>query len=153
PKNLRGLDYANSDGYILNPILAPELHDTSVTAKYQALQWEDFYGRNAKLWYETAKKLDGNNVKFHPQVLLTPQEGRCMGLAELYLLADTLSNYNTLQDNLDFASSLWQSHNDTPNILSESDQKFLIDLSYQVEHAQQHGNSQLLLSSKLNKIR
>ncbi|HEF8785862.1 TPA: DUF3491 domain-containing protein [Providencia alcalifaciens] len=151
PEHLIGLGGGNSEIYISKPILTPNFHDISITAKYQALQWEDFYGRNARLWQETAIKLNGNNINFHPQILLTPKEGRCMGLAELYLLVNSEEQYNTLQKNLDLASSLYQENQQSQ--LSESDKCLLTSIQQQIEHAQQHGNSKLLPSSRVNKIR
>ncbi|HHR5887065.1 TPA: TcdA/TcdB catalytic glycosyltransferase domain-containing protein [Providencia alcalifaciens] len=153
PKKFKGLGDANSDSYISNPILTPKLHDISIAAKYQALQWRDFYGENALLWQDATKKFAGENVNFNPQVLLTPQEGRCMGLAELYLRANSEEQYNTLQTNLNLASALYQEHQNQQSQLSESDKRLLISIQNQIEHAQQHGNSKLLHSSNMNKIR
>ncbi|HHE6471156.1 TPA: hypothetical protein ACPFI9_003831 [Providencia rettgeri] len=151
PENLRGLGNTNSENYISASILAPKLHDASITAKYQALQWEDFYGRNALLWQDSATKLNGKNIKFHPQILLTPKEGRCIGLAELYLIANNEEQYKTLQKNLDLASALYQEN--LQSQLSESNRHLLTSIQNQIEHAQQHGNSKLLSSSNVNKIR
>ncbi|EAB6419163.1 DUF3491 domain-containing protein, partial [Salmonella enterica subsp. enterica] len=153
PEKLRGLGDGNSDSYISNPILTPKLHDVSITAKYQALQWGDFYSKNALLWQNTATEFEGKNIKFHPQMLLTPQEGRCMGLAELYLLANTETHYYTLQANLDLASALYQENQNKHSQLSESDKHLLAAIQHQIEHAQQHGNSKLLHSSRVNKIK
>ncbi|HHR6147132.1 TPA: TcdA/TcdB catalytic glycosyltransferase domain-containing protein [Providencia alcalifaciens] len=153
PEKLRGLGDANSDSYISNPILTPKLHDVSITAKYQTLQWGDFYSKNALLWQDTATEFEGRNIKFHPQMLLTPQEGRCMGLAELYLLANTETHYDTLQANLDLASALYQDNQNKHSQLSESDKHLLAAIQYQIEHAQQHGNSKLLHSPRVNKIK
>ncbi|EUD11672.1 TcdA/TcdB catalytic glycosyltransferase domain-containing protein [Providencia alcalifaciens] len=153
PKMLKGLGYIGNDSYLTNPILGSKLHDVSISAKYQALQWSDFYGRNALLWQDTAIKFEGKNVKFHPQILLTPQEGRCMGLAELYLRTNSEEQYNTLQTNLDLASALYQESQNQQSQLSESDKHLLTSIQSQIEHAQQHGNSKLLLSSSVNKIR
>lgn len=153
PKKFKGLGDANSDNYITNPILTPKLHDISISAKYQALPWRDFYGKNALLWQDATIKFDGENVKFNPQILLTPQEGRCMGLAEFYLRANSEEQYNTLQTNLDLASSLYQENQNQQSQLSESDKLLLTSIQSQIEHAQQHGNSKLLRSSSVNKIR
>ncbi|MFV8075103.1 hydrogenase, partial [Enterobacter cloacae complex sp.6730661] len=68
---LKGLGYGGSDNYLINPIAGPKLHDISIQAKYNALKWGDFYGRNALLWQDAATKFDGKNIKFHPQILLT----------------------------------------------------------------------------------
>ncbi|CAG9435796.1 TcdA/TcdB catalytic glycosyltransferase domain-containing protein [Providencia alcalifaciens] len=152
PEHLIGLG-GGTEIYISKPILTPNFHDISIAAKYQALQWEDFYGRNARLWQETAIKLNGNNINFHPQILLTPKEGRCMGLSELYLIANSEEQYKTLQTNLDLASALYQENQKQQYQLSESDKYLLTSIQQQIEHAQQHGNSKLLHSSHLNKIR
>ncbi len=151
PTMLKGLGYIGNDSYLTNPILGSKLHDISITAKYQALQWRDFYGKNALLWQDAAIKFEGKNIKYHPQILLTPQEGRCMGLAELYLRANSEEQYNTLQENLDLASSLYQENQQSQ--LSESDKHLLTSIQSQIDHAQQHGNSKLLRSSNVNKIR
>ncbi|ETT04765.1 TPA: TcdA/TcdB catalytic glycosyltransferase domain-containing protein [Providencia alcalifaciens] len=153
PKMLKGLGDIGNDSYLTNPILGSKLHDVSISAKYQALEWSDFYGKNALLWQDTAIKFEGENVKFYPQMLLTPQEGRCMGLAELYLRANSEEQYNTLQTNLDLASALYQEKQNQQTQLSESDKHLLTSIQSHIEHAQQHGNSKLLLSSSVNKIR
>lgn len=153
PKHLIGLGGGNSEIYISKPILKPNFHDISITAKYQALQWEDFYRKNARLWQDAAIKLNGNNINFHPQILLTPKEGRCMELAELYLLANSEKQYNTLQTNLDLASALYQENQNPQSQLSEGDKHLLDSMRYQIEHAQQHGNNKLLSSSYIDKIR
>lgn len=150
---LKGLGYAGSDSYITNPVSAPKLHDISIQAKYRALKWGDFYGRNAKLWQEAVTKFEGSNVKYHPQMLLTPEEGRCMGLAELYLLANNEERYKTLQENLDLASALYQESQIDQSQLSEGDKHLLDSTLNQVEHAQQHGNNKLLQSPDLERIR
>ncbi|MDZ5117897.1 DUF3491 domain-containing protein [Vibrio parahaemolyticus] len=150
---LKGLGYAGSDSYITNPVSAPKLHDISIQAKYRALKWGDFYGRNAKLWQEAVTKFEGSNVKYHPQMLLTPEEGRCMGLAELYLLANNEERYKTLQENLDLASALYQESQIDQSQLSEGDKHLLDSTLNQVEHAQQHGNNKLLQSPALERIR
>ncbi|WP_411062500.1 TcdA/TcdB catalytic glycosyltransferase domain-containing protein [Vibrio parahaemolyticus] len=150
---LKGLGYAGSDSYITNPVSAPKLHDISIQAKYRALKWGDFYGRNAKLWQEAVTKFEGSNVKYHPQMLLTPEEGRCMGLAELYLLANNEERYKTLQENLDLASALYQESQIDQSQLSEGDKHLLDSTLNQVEHAQQHGNNKLLQSPALEIIR
>ncbi|THE57910.1 TcdA/TcdB catalytic glycosyltransferase domain-containing protein [Vibrio parahaemolyticus] len=150
---LKGLGYAGSDSYITNPVSAPKLHDISIQAKYRALKWGDFYGRNAKLWQEAVTKFEGSNVKYHPQMLLTPEEGRCMGLAELYLLANNEERYKTLQENLDLVSALYQESQIDQSQLSEGDKHLLDSTLNQVEHAQQHGNNKLLQSPALEIIR
>ncbi|WP_154124841.1 TcdA/TcdB catalytic glycosyltransferase domain-containing protein [Grimontia hollisae] len=150
---LKGLGHAGSDSYITNPVSSPKLHDISIQAKYRALKWGDFYGRNAKLWQDTVTKFGGSNTKYHPQMLLTPEEGRCMGLAELYLLANSEEHYKTLQENLDLASALYQESQIDQSQLSEGDKHLLDSTLNQVEHAQQHGNNKLLYSQDIEKIR
>ncbi|HHR6308228.1 TPA: TcdA/TcdB catalytic glycosyltransferase domain-containing protein [Providencia alcalifaciens] len=150
---LKGLGYGGSDNYLINPIAGPKLHDISIQAKYNALKWGDFYGRNALLWQDAATKFDGKNIKFHPQILLTPQEGRCMGLAELYLLAKNENHYDTLQENLELASALYQESLLEQSQLSQADKHLLTSMLNQIEHAQQHGNNKLLQSKNIEKIR
>lgn len=152
-RTLKGLGYAGSDSYITNPVSAPKLHDISIQAKYRALKWGDFYGRNAKLWQDAVTRFEGSNVKYHPQMLLTPEEGRCMGLAELYLLVNNEEHYKTLQENLDLASALYQESKIDKFPLSEGDKHLLDSTLNQVEHAQQHGNNKLLQSPDLERIR
>ncbi|HHR5829468.1 TPA: TcdA/TcdB catalytic glycosyltransferase domain-containing protein [Providencia alcalifaciens] len=150
---LKGLGYGGSDNYLINPIAGPKLHDISIQAKYNALKWGDFYGRNALLWQDAATKFEGKNIKFHPQILLTPQEGRCMGLAELYLLAKNENHYDTLQENLELASALYQESLLEQSQLSQADKHLLTSMLNQIEHAQQHGNNKLLQSKNIEKIR
>ncbi|ELU1680387.1 YopT-type cysteine protease domain-containing protein, partial [Vibrio parahaemolyticus] len=150
---LKGLGYAGSDSYITNPVSAPKLHDISIQAKYRALKWGDFYGRNAKLWQDAVTRFEGSNVKYHPQMLLTPEEGRCMGLAELYLLVNNEEHYKTLQENLDLASAIYQESKIDKFQVSEGDKHLLDSTLNQVEHAQQHGNNKLLQSPDLERIR
>lgn len=76
-----------------------------------------------------------------------------MGLSELYLIANSEEQYKTLQTNLDLASALYQENQKQQYQLSESDKYLLTSIQQQIEHAQQHGNSKLLHSSHLNKIR
>ncbi|ENC6825054.1 hypothetical protein ABKY85_005091, partial [Escherichia coli] len=100
PVTWESIGYTGSDSYIKSPISSPTLHDISIRAKYRALEWGNFYGHNARLWYETAINYSSSEPRYHPQMLLSPNEGRCIGLSELYILADTKEKYNTLQENL-----------------------------------------------------
>lgn len=150
---LKGLGYGSNDNYLTNPIAGPKLHDISIQAKYNALKWGDFYGRNALLWQDAATKFEGKNVQFNPQILLTPQEGRCMGLAELYLLVKNENHYNILQENLELASALYQESLLEQSQLSLADKHLLTSMLNQIEHAQQHGNNKLLQSTNIEKIR
>ncbi|ENB0951834.1 DUF3491 domain-containing protein [Escherichia coli] len=153
PVTWEGIGYTGSDSYIKSPISSPTLHDISIRAKYRALEWRDFYGHNARLWYEAVIKHSGSEPRYHPQMLLSPNEGRCIGLSELYILADTKEKYNTLQENLDLISSLYQQDISGNANLSESDLRLLKNTVSQIEYYQQHGNDKLLQSGELEKIR
>ncbi|EEV0204244.1 cysteine protease, partial [Escherichia coli] len=125
PVTWESIGYTGSDSYIKSPISSPTLHDISIRAKYRALEWRSFYGHNARLWHETVIKYSGSEPRYHPQMLLSPNEGRCIGLSELYILADTKEKYNTLQENLDLISSLYQQDISDNAHLSESDHRLL----------------------------
>ncbi len=153
PVTWESIGYTGGDSYIKSPISSPTLHDISIRAKYRALEWGNFYGHNARLWYETVIKYSSSEPKYHPQMLLSPNEGRCIGLSELYILADTKEKYNTLQENLDLISSLYQQDISENAHLSESDHRFLKNTVSQIEYYQQHGNNKLLQSEALERIR
>lgn len=72
---LKGIGYIGNTEYILTTPSFRKLHNASIQAKYRALNWSDFYGRNARIWQEMVMKLGGGNVRYHPQMLLTPEEG------------------------------------------------------------------------------
>lgn len=153
PVTWESIGYTGSDSYIKSPISSPTLHDISIRAKYRALEWGNFYGHNARLWYETAINYSSSEPRYHPQMLLSPNEGRCIGLSELYILADTKEKYNTLQENLDLISSLYQQDISDNAHLSESDHRLLKNAVSQIEYYQQHGNNKLLQSEALERIR
>ncbi|EFA3892132.1 YopT-type cysteine protease domain-containing protein, partial [Escherichia coli] len=153
PVTWESIGYTGSDSYIKSPISSPTLHDISIRAKYRALEWRSFYGHNARLWHETVIKYSGSEPRYHPQMLLSPNEGRCIGLSELYILADTKEKYNTLQENLDLISSLYQQDISDNAHLSESDHRLLKNTVSQIEYYQQHGNNKLLQSRELERIR
>ncbi|WDC04425.1 TcdA/TcdB catalytic glycosyltransferase domain-containing protein (plasmid) [Escherichia albertii] len=153
PKNLKGIGYIGNMDYILTPPPSKRLHNASVQAKYRTLNWGDFYGRNARIWQETVTKYSGDNVKYHPQMLLTPEEGRCIGLSELYLLTDNVNGFQTLQKNIDLASSLHQKYLLYSSYLSEKDKKILDSVLSQIQYAQTHGNDVLLQSPEVDSIR
>ncbi|ENB4455546.1 YopT-type cysteine protease domain-containing protein, partial [Escherichia albertii] len=153
PVTWESIGYTGSDSYIKSPISSPTLHDISIRAKYRALEWRNFYGHNARLWHEAVIKYSGSEPRYHPQMLLSPNEGRCIGLSELYILADTKEKYNTLQENLDLISSLYQQDISDNAHLSESDHRLLKNTVSQIEYYQQHGNNKLLQSGELERIR
>ncbi|EFH0086634.1 YopT-type cysteine protease domain-containing protein, partial [Escherichia coli] len=153
PVTWESIGYTGSDSYIKSPISSPTLHDISIRAKYRALEWGNFYRHNARLWYETAINYSSSEPRYHPQMLLSPNEGRCIGLSELYILADTKEKYNTLQENLDLISSLYQQDISDNAHLSESDHRLLKNTVSQIEYYQQHGNNKLLQSEALERIR
>ncbi len=153
PVTWESIGYAGSDSYIKSPISSPTLHDISIRAKYRALEWRNFYGHNARLWHDAVIKYSGSEPRYHPQMLLSPNEGRCIGLSELYILADTKEKYNTLQENLDLISSLYQQDISDNAHLSESDHRLLKNTVSQIEYYQQHGNNKLLQSGELERIR
>ncbi len=153
PVTWESIGYTGSDSYIKSPISSPTLHDISIRAKYRALEWRNFYGHNARLWHDAVIKYSGSEPRYHPQMLLSPNEGRCIGLSELYILADTKEKYNTLQENLDLISSLYQQDISDNAHLSESDHRLLKNTVSQIEYYQQHGNNKLLQSGELERIR
>ncbi|MCR2863933.1 hypothetical protein, partial [Escherichia coli] len=51
---------------------------------------------HAQRWFEMAKGYGSQNIDFHPQSLLVTQEGRCMGLALLYLQTEDTAHYSIL---------------------------------------------------------
>ncbi|EOJ4717282.1 TcdA/TcdB catalytic glycosyltransferase domain-containing protein [Escherichia albertii] len=127
------------------------IHDISIQAKYRALSWSNFYNKHARQWKDTVTMFNGENIIFHPQMLLSPSEGRCMGLAELYLQINDKEHYAILQKNLDLVSALYQESQDVR--LSERDKKTLELISNQIQYSHQHGNNYLLHSEYLDKIR
>ncbi|WP_059274216.1 TcdA/TcdB catalytic glycosyltransferase domain-containing protein [Escherichia albertii] len=135
----------------VNYISQRKIHDISTQARYRGLSWRNFYNKYAKLWQDTVKMFNGENIIFHPQMLLSPSEGRCMGLAELYLQVNDKEHYTILQKNLDLASALYQESESIS--LSERDKRTLEVVSNQIQYYQQHGNNYLVNSEYIDKIR
>ncbi|WP_122995209.1 TcdA/TcdB catalytic glycosyltransferase domain-containing protein, partial [Escherichia coli] len=152
-RTLKGIGYIGNTEYILTTPSFRKLHNASIQAKYRTLNWSDFYGRNARIWQEMVMKLGGGNVRYHPQMLLTPEEGRCIGLSELYLLVKNVNTFQTLQKNIDLASSLYQDFLLNPSYLTERNRKFLDSVLSQIQYAQNHGNNVLLQSADIDSIR
>lgn len=128
-----------------------KVHDISIQAKYRALSWHNFYNKHAVQWKDTVTKFNGENIIFHPQMLLSPSEGRCMGLAELYLRVNDKEHYTILQKNLDLVSALSQESQEVH--ISERDKRTLELINNQIQYSHQHGNNYLLHSNSLEKIR
>lgn len=152
-RTLKGIGYIGNTDYFLTKSPSRKLHNASIQAKYRTLNWSDFYGRNARIWQEMVMKFGGGNVRYHPQMLLTPEEGRCIGLSELYLLVKNTNTFQTLQKNIDLASSLYQDFLLHPSYLTERNRKFLDAVLSQVQYAQNHGNNILLQSAEIDNIR
>ncbi|MGS8515506.1 DUF3491 domain-containing protein (plasmid) [Escherichia coli] len=105
--------------------------------KYTLLSWDEFYGDHARLWYETAKDFRTLNTEFHPQSLLLSNEGRCMGLALLYMDAD----YTMVKKNLMTASALFQTRERDGLPLTPQDNNFLTQNIQLIEKLQALGNT------------
>ena len=154
PVTWESIGYTGSDSYIKSPISSPTYMIFLFGQNIELWNGGNFYGHNARLWYETAINYSSSEPRYHPHMLLSPKrEGRCIGLSELYILADTKEKYNTLQENLDLISSLYQQDISDNAHLSESDHRLLKNAVSQIEYYQQHGNNKLLQSEALERIR
>ncbi|EOT9758483.1 DUF3491 domain-containing protein [Escherichia coli O106:H18] len=115
------------------------LHEISrpEQTKYTLLSWDEFYGDHAKLWYEAAKDFRTLNTEFHPQSLLLSNEGRCMGLAIIYMATD----YTIAKKNLITASALFQTRERDRLPLTPQDDNFLTQNIRLIEKLQIIGNA------------
>lgn len=129
--------------FFLLPHTVPSIQSIVEQAKYTVLSWPEFYENHADKWNDLANRFGAEDLSVHPQTFLYDTEGRCMGLALLYMLADDPVSYRLLQQNLMTLASLFdeQSRRNIP--LTSADQKFLNKGISLIEWLQFKGNQQL----------
>ncbi|HHR5809905.1 TPA: TcdA/TcdB catalytic glycosyltransferase domain-containing protein, partial [Providencia alcalifaciens] len=138
PYGFKGIGF--NENIISSAPSAPTLHFIVEQAKYTLLSWSEFYRQHAQEWHETAKRHRSQDINFHPQSLLVSQEGRCMGLALLYLSAVDTSRYSVLQENLMILSALRQTRDRDRIPLAETDNALLDRALNLIDMLQVQGN-------------
>ncbi|HHR6043001.1 TPA: hypothetical protein ACS72R_003852, partial [Providencia alcalifaciens] len=111
--------------------------------RYTLLSWSEFYRHHAHSWFSLAKGHAADTVDFHPQSLLISPEGRCTGLAWLYLQAEDIIHYAVLQENLMTVSALHQTRERDNLLLSEADNALLDKALQLINQLQEQGNQHI----------
>lgn len=111
--------------------------------KFNLLTWDKFYSDHAAVWDFTARSFGAVKTEFHPQSLMFDEQGKCMGLALLYLASDTENKYKTTQQNLLTSSTLYQTKYRDGLPLSHHDEHFLRKTKHIINLAQDKGNRNL----------
>ncbi|EMK4375092.1 lymphostatin Efa1/LifA, partial [Escherichia coli] len=149
PYNFKGIGF--NDNIISSAPVVSSLHFIAEHAKYTLLSWPEFYRHHAQRWFEMAKGYGSQNIDFHPQSLLVTQEGRCMGLALLYLQTEDTAHYSILQENLMTVSALHQTSNRDKLPLSKDDNSLMTRTYSLIEMLQYQGNKYITNESLLHK--
>ncbi|HAY0237657.1 TPA: DUF3491 domain-containing protein [Escherichia coli] len=149
PYNFKGVGF--NENLISSAPIVPSLHFISEHAKYTLLSWPEFYRHHAQRWFEMAKGYGGENIDFHPQSLLLSQEGRCMGIALLYLRTENTEHYGILQENLMTVSALHQLYNGDKLPLTKDDYDLMTRTHRLIEMLQYQGNRHITDESLLEK--
>ncbi|AAP05301.1 LifA/Efa1-related large cytotoxin [Chlamydia caviae] len=121
----------------------PTLPNVVERAKYSLMAWPDFSREHIHPWSVLARTFGSNIVHVHPQTFLYDLEGRCMGLAMLYMSAKTPVEYAFLTQNLMTVSSLFQTKERDHLPLSEADNKFLLKSQSYIDWLQYRGNKEI----------
>ncbi|ELO5254521.1 YopT-type cysteine protease domain-containing protein, partial [Escherichia coli] len=119
--------------------------------RYTLLSWSEFYRHHAHPWFSLARGHVADTVDFHPQSLLISQEGRCMGLAWLYLQAEDSIHYAVLQENLMTVSALRQTRERDHLPLTEADNTLLDNTLQLIDKLQVQGNKYIQSNTFFNK--
>ncbi|CAD5571168.1 lymphostatin Efa1/LifA [Escherichia coli] len=149
PYNFKGIGF--NDNLISSAPVASSLHFIAEHAKYTLLSWPEFYRHHAQRWFEMAKGYGSQNIDFHPQSLLVTQEGRCMGLALLYLQTEDTAHYSILQENLMTVSALHQTSHRDKLPLTKDDNSLMTRTYSLIEMLQYQGNKYTTNESLLHK--
>ncbi|QYC86929.1 LifA/Efa1-related large cytotoxin [Chlamydia suis] len=146
PVGLRTYDFSGIGGrkdIFSTPPEVPSVHTIIDRAKYDIVSWSEFYERYSGIWGDLAFRMGAESLKTHPQTFIYEAEGRCMGLAYLFLAAEDSVDYRTLQENLSTLSALFVEREKEKLPLSVGDNKFLDRGLALVEWLQHRGNSDL----------
>ncbi|KIQ52610.1 adherence protein, partial [Citrobacter rodentium] len=149
PYNFKGIGF--NENLISSAPVVSSLHFIVEHAKYTLLSWPEFYRHHAQGWFEVAKGYGSQNIDFHPQSLLISQEGRCMGLALLYLRTENTAHYGVLQENLMTVSALHQTYERDKLPLTKDDNALMTRAYRLTEMLQYQGNSYIANKSLLQK--
>nr|WP_282564771.1 DUF3491 domain-containing protein [Providencia alcalifaciens] len=120
--------------------------------RYTLLSWSEFYRHHAHSWFSLAKGHAADTVDFHPQSLLISPEGRCTGLAWLYLQAEDIIHYAVLQENLMTVSALHQTRERDNLLLSEADNALLDKALQLINQLQEQGNQHIQSNTLLTMV-
>ncbi|MCI5642039.1 MAG: YopT-type cysteine protease domain-containing protein, partial [Chlamydia suis] len=129
--------------FFLLPHPVPAIQSIVEQAKYTVLSWPEFYDNHADQWNDLANRFGAEHLNVHPQTFIYEAEGRCMGLALLYMLAEDSISYGLLQQNVMTASALFNEQKRLGIPLTKEDQKFLDKVLSLIEWLQFRGNQQL----------
>ncbi|QHP83352.1 LifA/Efa1-related large cytotoxin [Chlamydia suis] len=129
--------------FFLLPHPVPAIQAIVEQAKYTVLSWPEFYDNHADQWNDLANRFGAEHLNVHPQTFIYEAEGRCMGLALLYMLAEDSISYRLLQQNVMTASALFNEQKRLGIPLTKEDQKFLDKVLSLIEWLQFRGNQQL----------
>ncbi|EFA4283135.1 DUF3491 domain-containing protein, partial [Escherichia coli O167:H9] len=149
PYNFKGIGF--NENIISSAPVVSSLHFIVEHAKYTLLSWPEFYRQHAQRWFEMAKGYGSQNIDFHPQSLLISQEGRCMGMALLYLQTENTAHYRILQENLMTVSALHQTYKRDKLPLTEDDKAIMARAYRLIEMLQYQGNKHIADKSLLQK--
>ncbi|HHH6703325.1 TPA: DUF3491 domain-containing protein [Escherichia coli] len=149
PYNFKGIGF--NENLISSAPVVTSLHFIAEHAKYTLLSWPEFYRHHAQRWFEMAKGYGSQNIDFHPQSLLISPEGRCMGIALLYLHTENTDHYGILQENLMTVSALHQTYNRDKLPLTKDDNTLLTRTQRLIEMLQYQGNRHITDESLLQK--
>ncbi|WP_080125417.1 LifA/Efa1-related large cytotoxin [Chlamydia suis] len=155
PVGLRTYDFSGVGGrkdIFSTPPEVPSVHTIIDRAKYDIVSWSEFYERYSGIWGDLAFRMGAESLNTHPQTFIYEAEGRCMGLAYLFLAAENSADYRTLQENLSTLSALFVEREKEKLPLSVGDNKFLDRGLALVEWLQHRGNSDLQVGGILSTL-
>lgn len=155
PVGLRTYDFSGIGGrkdIFSTPPEVPSVHTIIDRAKYDIVSWSEFYERYSGIWGDLAFRMGAESLNTHPQTFIYEAEGRCMGLAYLFLAAEDSVAYRTLQENLSTLSALFVEREKERLPLSVGDNKFLDRGLALVEWLQHRGNSDIQVGGILSTL-
>ncbi|WP_080125982.1 LifA/Efa1-related large cytotoxin [Chlamydia suis] len=155
PVGLRTYDFSGIGGrkdIFSTPPEVPSVHTIIDRAKYDIVSWSEFYERYSGIWGDLAFRMGAESLNTHPQTFIYEAEGRCMGLAYLFLAAEDSVAYRTLQENLSTLSALFIEREKEKLPLSVGDNKFLDRGLALVEWLQHRGNSDIQVGGILSTL-
>ncbi|WP_434694516.1 LifA/Efa1-related large cytotoxin [Chlamydia crocodili] len=125
------------------PSDVPKIQNVVEQAKYTLFSWLEFSRDHIPLWGDLAKTFGSEMAHIHPQTFLYELEGRCMGLAMLYMSAKDSIEYTLMTRNLMTVGALFQTKERDHIPLTDSDNTFLEKSQTYIDWLQYHGNKDL----------